>query len=104
VAGSLVASSVLLSQLGYPIIGGVAAFFPAINTSKIIILHHSRVTEYSRSMAKPLAVLGILIVIPYSIVVHYLYPATGIWIGTLLAYLLVFPLAILSYKIVKHST
>jgi hypothetical protein len=103
VAGTLVATSVLLSQIGGPILGGVAAAFPAIYTSTIIILKHSKGTEYSRSMTKPLAISGILTVIPYSITVHYLYPTLGVYLGTLLAYMAVTPLAILSYYVVKRS-
>ncbi len=103
VAGTLVAAAVLLSQIGGPILGGVAAAFPAVYTSTIIILHRSRGTEFSRSITKPLVYSGILTVIPYSVAVHYLYPAAGVWLGTLFSYLLVVPLAALSYYAVKHS-
>ncbi len=96
-AGTLVAVSVLLSQIGGPVLGGVAAAFPAVFTSTLIILQHSKGTEYTRSISKPLAITGILTVIPYSVAVHYLYPAAGIWPGTLLAYLIVIPLALLSF-------
>ena len=92
IAGSLVASSVLLSQTSGPIIGGIAASFPAVYTSTIIILKYSRGTDFSRSMTKSLAFSGILTVIPYSVAVNFLYPIVGVWIGTLLAYLVVLPL------------
>ena len=103
IAGTLVATSVLLSQIGGPILGGIAAAFPAVYTSTIIILKHSKGTEYSRSMTKPLAISGILTVIAYSIAVHFLYPIAGVYLGTPLAYVAVTPLAILSYYVVKHS-
>ncbi len=96
-AGTIVAISVLLSQIGGPILGGVAAAFPAVFTSTLLILQHSRGTEFTRSISKPLAYTGILTVIPYSIAVHYLYPNVGIFLGTLFAFLLVIPLAFLSY-------
>jgi hypothetical protein len=102
IAGSLVASSVLLSQTSGPIIGGIGASFPAVYTSTIIILKYSRGTDFSRSMTKSLAFSGILTVIPYSVAVHFLYPTIGVWIGTLLSYLVVLPLAFLAYTIVKH--
>jgi uncharacterized membrane protein (GlpM family) len=98
-AGTIVAVSVLLSQIGDPILGGVAAAFPAVFTSTLLILHHSKGTEYTRSISKPLAISGILTVIPYSIAVHFLYPAAGIWFGTLLSYLIVIPLVLLSYYV-----
>lgn len=103
IAGVLVSVSVLLSQIGGPILGGVAAAFPAVYTSTIMILKHSKSTQFSQSMTKPLAISGIFTVIPYSIAVHFLYPTAGVYLGTLLAYLAVFPLVALSYYTVKHS-
>jgi uncharacterized membrane protein (GlpM family) len=102
-AGALVAVSVLLSQIGSPILGGVAAALPAVFTSTLIILNRIRGTDFTRSITKPLVLSGIFTVIPYSITVHYLYPATGIWLGTLFAYMLTIPLAVLSYRMVKQG-
>jgi hypothetical protein len=103
VAGTIVALTVLLSEFGGPIIGGIAASFPAVYVSTLIIMTHSKGAEFSRSITRPLAVSGIFTVIPYSVVVHFLYPLLGIWLGTLLAYLAVTPLAVLSYLIVKKT-
>jgi uncharacterized membrane protein (GlpM family) len=102
-AGSLVLISVLLSQTGGPIVGGIASAFPAVFTSALIILNKSKGTEFSRAMAKPLVVCGILTIIPFSVAVRYLYPSLGIWFGTLASYALVTPLAVLSYRIVQHK-
>ena len=99
-AGSLVLISVLLSQTGGPILGGIASAFPAVFTSTLIILNQSKGTEFSRAMAKPLAVCGILTIIPFSVTVRYSYPSLGIWLGTLVSYALIAPLAVLSYRIV----
>lgn len=101
IAGTIVALTVLLSEIGGPIIGGIAASFPAVYVSTLIIMTHSKGAEFSRSITRSLAVSGIFTVIPYSVAVHFLYPSLGIWLGTLLAYLAVTPLAILSYLIVK---
>jgi len=101
-AGSLVLLSVLLSQIGGPVLGGIAAAFPAVFTSTLIILNKSRGTEFSRAMTKPLVLSGILTIIPYSVAVRYLYPVLGIWLGTFVSYALVIPLAILSYYAAKH--
>jgi|WetSurMetagenome_2_1015567.scaffolds.fasta_scaffold293371_2 uncharacterized membrane protein (GlpM family) len=100
-AGSLVLLSVLLSQLGGPVLGGIAAAFPAVFTSTLIILNRSRGTEFSRAMTKPLAICGILTIIPYCVAVHFLYTAIGVWFGTLVSYFLVVPLAFLSYSLSK---
>jgi hypothetical protein len=92
---------VLLSQIGGPILGGIAAAFPAVFTSTLIILNSSRGLEFSRAMTKPLAFSGILTIIPFCVAVRYLYPAIGIWFGTLFCYLLVVPLMVLSYRLAK---
>lgn len=102
-AGSLVLFSVFLSQFGGPVLGGIAAAFPAVFTSTLVILNRSRGTEFSRSMTKPLVLSGILTIIPFSVAVRYLFPSLGIWLGTLVSYLLVVPLAILSYYAVRHQ-
>jgi uncharacterized membrane protein (GlpM family) len=101
-AGTLVALSVLLSQIGGPILGGIAAAFPAVFTSTLIILNKSKGTEFSRAVTKPLVMSGILTIIPFSVAVRYLYPSFGVWLGTLVSYALVVPLAILSYYVVQH--
>ena len=101
-AGSLVLISVLLSQIGGPVLGGIAAAFPAVFTSTLIILNKSRGTEFSRAVTKPLVLSGILTIIPFSVAVRYLYPSFGIWLGTLFSYALVVPLAILSYYMAQR--
>jgi uncharacterized membrane protein (GlpM family) len=100
-AGCLVFLSVLLSQIGGPVLGGISAAFPAVFTSSLIILNRSRGTEFSRAMTKPLAICGILTIIPYCVAVRFLYPSIGVWFGTLVSYFLVLPLAFLSYRISK---
>ncbi len=96
-AGFLVLLSVLLSQIGGPVLGGIAASFPAVFTSTLVILQKSRGTEFSRSMTKPLVLSGILTIIPYSVAVRFSYPVFGVWTGTLFSSILVVPLAIFSY-------
>ncbi len=100
-AGSLVLLSVLLSQLGGPVLGGIAAAFPAVFTSSLIILNRSKGTEFSRAMTKPLAICEILTIIPYCVAVRFLYPSIGVWFGTLVSYFLVVPLAFVSYSLLK---
>ena len=100
-AGTLVLVSVLLSQIGGPVLGGIATAFPAVFTSTLIILNRSRGTEFSRAVTKPLVLCGILTIYPYCVAVRYLYPSFGIWLGTLVSYALVVPLAILSYYMAR---
>jgi hypothetical protein len=101
-AGALVLVSVFLSQIGGPVLGGIAAAFPAVFTSTLMILNKSRGTEFSRAVTKPLVLSGILTIIPFCVAVRFLYPIFGIWLGTLVSYALVVPLAILSYYMVQR--
>ena len=64
-AGTLVMISVLLSQIGGPILGGIAAAFPAVFTSTLVILNRSEGTEFSRAVTKPLVLSGMLTIIPF---------------------------------------
>jgi len=102
-AGLLVLLSVFLSQIGGPILGGISAAFPAVFTSTLIILQRSRGTEFSRAMTKPLVLCGILTIIPFCVAVRFFYPVLGVWIGTLVSYLVVVPLAILSYYLAQRQ-
>ncbi len=101
-AGSLVLLSVVLSQIGGPVLGGIAAAFPAVFTSTLVILNRSRGTEFSRSVTKPLVLSGILTIIPFCVAVRYLYPIWGIWLGTAVSYAIVAPLAAASFYIAKR--
>lgn len=98
-AGTLVLVSVFLSQIGGPVLGGVAAAFPAVFTSTLIILNRSNGTEFSRALTKPMVLSGVLTIIPFCLAVRYSYPSFGIWFGTLFSYVLIIPLAFLSYRI-----
>jgi len=102
-AGSIVSLAVLLSQIGGPIFGGIFSAFPATFTSTLYIVNKSRGVNFSRAITKPLIVSGTLTIIPYSAAVKYLYPSIGIWLGTIGSYAMVAPLAILSYRIIKHK-
>jgi len=101
-AGLLVLISVYLSQIGGPVLGGIATAFPAVFTSTLIILKRSRGTEFSRAVTKPLVLSGILAIYLFSAAVRYLYPTLGIVLGTAVSYLLVIPLAILSYYLAQR--
>lgn len=98
-AGSLVFLAVLLSQVLGTTIGGIFSAFPAVYTSTLYILNKNRGTAFSRAMTKPLALSGILTVIPYCIAVRYTYPILGIWLGTVISYAIAAPWAFLSYHL-----
>lgn len=100
-AGALVLVAVLLSEVGGPMLGGIAAAFPAVFTSTLAILNRSEGTEFSRAVTKPLVLSGILTIIPFCVAVRFLYPVVGVLFGTVVSYLLVTPLAVLSFFLAK---
>jgi uncharacterized membrane protein (GlpM family) len=102
-AGFLVLVAVLASQIGGSIVGGIFSAFPAVFTSTLYIINKSKGIDFSRSVAKPLAMCSILTVIPYGVAVRYLYPSLGIWIGTVISYAIVAPLAFLAYRLVERK-
>ncbi len=102
-AGSLVALSVFLSHVAGPVLGGIAAAFPAVFTSTLIILNRSKGLEFSRAITKPFVFSGILTIYPFCVAVRFLYPSLGVWVGTLGSYSLVVPLAVLSYFVVRDK-
>ncbi len=83
--GGVILGAVLLSELGGPFIGGIFACFPAVLISIIVIVYHERGPAFSVAVAKSLMVSAIINVALYGIAVYYLYPAVGIWVGTLIA-------------------
>lgn len=96
-AGSIVALSVLSSQVGGPVFGAIFSAFPAVFTSTLWITSRTRGLEFSRAICKPLMISATITSAPYSVAVRYLYPALGIWVGTITSYCLVIPFVVASY-------
>ncbi len=86
-SGSIVTLGVWLAKVGGPVLGGIFAPFPAVFISTLIISCRSRGAEFSRMVTKPLLISGMVNVVVYAAAARYLYPATGLIPGTLLAYL-----------------
>lgn len=85
-AGSVVAGAVLIAQVSPPQVTGIAASFPAVMLSTLTILYLSQGQEFARATAKIL-VLSSSNIIVYVYATAYLYPRTGLVLGTLLAFL-----------------
>ena len=87
--GSVVTMAVLMGQLGVPILSGMFAAFPALTISSLIAVQMNREsgrTERARGMTMSMMVSIMIMCIPYSIAVHYLYPGMGLLFGTAIAY------------------
>jgi nucleoside diphosphate kinase len=46
---------------------------------------------------------GILTILPYTVAARYFFSTTGIWFGTLLAYLVISPMALLAWKLTNSK-
>ena len=84
-SGAIISSAVYLGRVGGPVWGGLMAPFPTIYISTLIIMAKSKGVEFSRRIAKPLLVSGMVNVVAYSIAVRYFYLLFGLALGTVLA-------------------
>lgn len=82
--GTAIGTSVFLSKMGGPVIGGIFAIFPAIFLSTMIIYSLKHGIEVPRSMGKSMT-LGSLNVFSYALTASLTFPMFGIWLGTVLS-------------------
>ena len=99
--GCIVCAVVILSEVGGPLLAGVFAAAPAIWTSSLYVTSDAHGVQFSRSLTNSFMVTGILTVIPYAIAVRYLYSDVGIWLGTILAYVAISPVAWVAWHLVS---
>jgi uncharacterized membrane protein (GlpM family) len=100
-SGIVVSLAVFLSKIGGPIFGGLFAAFPAGFISSLVIANKSQGPDFARSMCKSMMVSGMINTTAYAMLVRILYPKIGILYGTILSYLIIIPIAILTYKYLK---
>jgi len=104
IGGGIVALAVLTSQLAGPEIGVIPTAFPAISCASLYVLNRTHGLEFSRAFAMPIMVTAMLTVVPFAVAVRVLYPLVGIWFGTLGAYLIAIPFAIIAFLILHPET
>jgi len=97
--GSVVTSVVVLSEVAGPLVGGIFAAAPAIWSSSLYVTYRTHGTEFSRSLTWNFMQTGVITIIPFAVAARYFFSTTGIWLGTLLAYLAILPLAYLAWKL-----
>jgi len=95
--GSVVATAVILSAVAGPLVGGVFAAAPAVWSSSLYVTNRAQGVQFTRALTWPFMQTGILTVIPYAIAARYFFSATGVWWGTLLAYLCISPFAYVAW-------
>ncbi len=89
--GGVVGAAVTISQLGGPLLGGVAAAFPGIFSTTIYSTYEAETDKtegirVSRAMTKPLMISAMITAYPYSLIVTWAYANIGLVEGTILAF------------------
>jgi hypothetical protein len=99
--GCAVAGVVTISALSGPLVAGVFAGVPAIWSSSLYVTTKAHNLEFSRSLTKSFMRTGILTILPYTVAARYFFSTVGVWFGTLLAYLVISPAALLAWKLTR---
>lgn len=102
--GFVVVVVVMISVVVGPSVGGVFAAAPAIWASSLYVISRARSVEFSRSLTLTFMQTGILTAIPYAIAAEYLLVASGIWLGTLFAYIAIAPFAYLAWRLANRTS
>jgi hypothetical protein len=101
--GFVVTSVVIISIISGPVTGGVFAAAPAIWSSSLYVTSRAKGMEFSRSLTRTFMQTGILTLIPYVIAARYFFSVSGIWLGTLFAYIAISPLAFLAWRLTNKQ-
>jgi uncharacterized membrane protein (GlpM family) len=100
--GLVVTAVVLLSEVAGPLVGGVFAAAPAIWSSSLYVTSRAHGIEFSRSLTWKFMQTGALTIIPFAVAARYFFSVAGIWLGTLLAYVTISPLAYVAWKLTNR--
>ncbi|MFW6121031.1 MAG: hypothetical protein ACOC80_09070 [Petrotogales bacterium] len=96
-AGTVIAISVTLSNIG-AVISGIFSVFPAILSSTMLISVREHGPNFAAGMAKSM-ILGISSVLSYATAIHFLYPSYGIIWGSICAYGISLILTLVIFKL-----
>jgi hypothetical protein len=88
ISGAIITLAVAIAKLGGPLVGGVFAAFPAVFLSTMILTYVARGWAFSAGVMKTLMLSGTINTTVYAIAVRYMYPAFGLIVGTVGAFLL----------------
>ncbi len=100
-AGLMLAISIMLATSFGPVMGGIFSVFPAVFTSTMVILYLRQGVEFTGATGRTM-VIGSINVAGYAVLVHFIYPAYGLWTGTLLAVVLAYVWSYCVYKTVER--
>ncbi len=100
--GGVISLAVLMGKLGGPLLGGIFGSFPAMFLSTLVITSQTGGAAFTRSVGKSLLVSGLINVPIYEIMVRLLYPAAGLWLGTLVALLISLGTGYLTFLFIQN--
>ena len=98
-AGLVITITVLLSNVG-AVLSGIFSVFPAIITSTMIICYYEHGPKFASGMAKSM-IFGSSSVMSYAALIHFTYPEYGIFVGSIIAYLVSVIVALINLKLRK---
>lgn len=103
--GSIIATVVFLGKTLNPFWGGVFTMFPAATFATLIILHFYYSPKQLFYFMKNMP-LGSVSLFVYSISVMLLFPKLGIWLGTIVSYIISLAIGLLltKYKLEKNKS
>lgn len=85
--GLVIGSIVIISKIAGPKWGGILATFPALTISTMLITVKSGGVEFTRLIAKNVLISTTTTISLFAIFCYFLYPITGLILGTILAYI-----------------
>ncbi len=97
--GTIITISVLLSNID-EVLSGIFTVFPAIFSSTMIITLKEHGPNFSAGIAKSI-IFGSPSVMSYAVCIHFLYPIYGIFLGTILAFVVSGIVTLIIFKIRK---
>ena len=96
-AGAVISTAVLLSNIGAAICG-IFTVFPVILLSTMLISVHEHGPDFAAGMAKSMTI-GITSILCYVVATHFLYPIYGIVSGSLVAYSISFVFTMIIFRL-----
>ena len=89
IGGVVVALAVIMGKLAGPVFSALIASFPAVVTATFIALYLSDGPEMSLGFSASVMLQAMGNTVLYAVCVYLTYPTLGVWMGTLMAMLLV---------------
>lgn len=85
-SGAIILLSVVLAKVSGPLVGGVFSVFPTMFVGLLLITYFSHGSSFSAAVMKA-SIPGAISVVVYATSVRYTYMPLGIWLGTLLSFI-----------------